>query len=269
MNSLHPALFIGHGSPLQAIEATRYSAVWQQLGQSLPRPRAILSVSAHWYTQGTGVTLAHQPETIHDFYGFPAPMYQLRYPAPGEPVLAARVQSLLAPTTVHGDHEWGLDHGSWVVLRYMYPAADIPVVQLSIDATLPPSEHYELGRRLRALRAESVLLLGSGDVVHNLRVMQRNEHAPAYPWATQFNDEARAAILAGDHESLIDFHRLGGAAAPGEKPGSAARLSVPTPEHYLPLLYVLGAQAEGEVATIPVDGIDLGSVSMLSVQLGG
>lgn len=269
MTTLHPALFIGHGSPLQAIEPTRYTAAWQQLGQRLPRPRAILSVSAHWYTRGTGVTMAQQPKTIHDYYGFPAPMYQLSYPAAGDPALAARVQALLAPTPVHADHEWGLDHGTWVVLRYLYPAADIPVVQLSIDATLPPRAHYELGRRLRALRAEGVLLLGSGDVVHNLRAMQRSDGADAYPWATQFNDDARAAILAGDHDALVDFHRLGGVAAPGEKPGSAARLSVPTPEHYLPLLYVLGAQAEGEAASIPVDGIDLGSISMLCVQLCG
>ncbi len=268
MKSLHPALFIGHGSPMQAIEPSRYSAVWQQLGASLPRPRAILAVSAHWYTQGSGVTVAPRPQTIHDFHGFPAPMYQLRYPAPGDANLAARVQALLAPAAVHADSEWGLDHGSWVVLRYLYPQADIPTIQLSIDATLPPRAHYQFGRRLHALREEGVLLLGSGDVVHNLRAMQRDPSAPAHAWATQFNDAVRAAILAGDHESLIDFHHLGGAASAGDKPGSAARLSVPTPEHYLPLLYVLGAKGEDEAASIPVDGIDLGSISMLCVQLG-
>ena len=269
MTALHPALFIGHGSPMQAIEPSRYSAAWQQLGRSLPRPRAILAVSAHWYTQGTGVTVAAQPQTIHDFYGFPAPMYQLRYPARGDASLAAQVQAQLAPTAVQADSEWGLDHGSWVVLQYMYPQADIPTVQLSIDATLSPRQHYQLGGKLRALRAQGVLLLGSGNVVHNLRVMQRSASAPAPAWATQFNAALRAAVLANDHESLIEFHRLGGSASAGERPGSAARLSVPTPEHYLPLLYVLGAQAEGEPVSIPVDGIDLGSISMLSVQLGG
>jgi 4,5-DOPA dioxygenase extradiol len=269
MTHRHPALFIGHGSPLQAIEPSRYSAAWQQLGRSLPRPRAILAVSAHWYTQGTAVTLAPQPRTIHDFYGFPQPMYQLQYPARGDASLAARVQSLLAPTVVHADSEWGLDHGSWVVLQYMYPEANIPTIQLSIDAALAPRAHYQLGRQLRALRDEGVLLLGSGNVVHNLRALQRSATAPAPDWATQFNDALRAAVLAGDHESLIEYHELGGATPAGGRQGSAARLCVPTPEHYLPLLYVLGAQAEDDAVSIPVDGIDLGAISMLSVQLGG
>ena len=258
MTTRHPALFIGHGSPMQAIEPSRYTAAWERLGRTLPRPRAVVVVSAHWYTNGTAVTTATQPATIHDFYGFPAALYQLQYPAHGDPLLAAQVQSLLMPTQVRADTEWGLDHGSWSVLRYMYPAADIPTLQLSIDARLAPRAHYQLGRHLGALRDEGVLILGSGNVVHNLRALQRRATAPALAWASEFNDAARAAVLAGEHETLIDYQAI----------GSAARLSVPTAEHYLPLLYVLGTQSGEDAVSIPVDGIDLGAISMLSVQLG-
>ena len=260
MSKLQPALFIGHGSPMQAIEPGAYSAAWAQLGRTLPRPRAILAVSAHWYTRGTGVTIARQPKTIHDFYGFPAPMYQLRYPAPGDPALAAQVQTLLAPTAVHADDEWGFDHGTWVVLQYMYPDADIPTIQLSIDATLRPAAHYDLGRKLRSLRESGVLVLGSGNVVHNLRALQRDAGAPASEWATRFNEAVRQAVLEGRHQALIDYHELA---------GSAASMSVPTPEHYLPLLYVLGTRTGDEPVTLPIDGIDMGAISMLSVQVGG
>jgi 4,5-DOPA dioxygenase extradiol len=255
-----PALFIGHGSPLEAIEPSRYSAAWTQLGRTLPRPRAILAVSAHWYTQGTAVTVALRPRTIHDFYGFPAPMYQLRYPAHGDPGLAAQVQAFLAPSTVHADAEWGFDHGTWVVLQYMYPDADIPTIQLSIDARLPPAAHFELGRKLQTLRESGVLVLGSGNVVHNLRALQRSATAPEHDWAMTFNEAVRHAVLRGDHQALIDYHTLA---------GNAARMSVPTPEHYLPLLYVLGVVAGDERVSVPIDGIDMGALSMLSVQVGG
>jgi 4,5-DOPA dioxygenase extradiol len=253
-----PVLFVGHGSPMQAIEPNRHTALWAQLGRELPRPRAILCVSAHWYTRGTAVTTAARPRTIHDFYGFPAELYRCQYPAPGSPDLAARVQTLLAPDTVHGvDDDWGLDHGSWSVLLYMYPEADVPVVQLSIDGSRPAADHYDLGRRLAPLRNEDVLILGSGNVVHNLRAMQRDAAAPAAALAIEFNDAVRGAVLARDHAMLIDYPRLGRAAA----------FSVPTPDHYLPLLYVLGAGTDADSITLPADGIDLGSISMLSVLL--
>ncbi len=255
--TLMPALFIGHGSPLQAIQPTPYTAAWQELARVLPRPRAILCISAHWYIRGTSVTAMPVPPTIHDFHGFPPAMYQCRYPAPGDPVLAQQVRELLQPTAVHAEHsEWGLDHGCWSVLTYMYPDAQIPVVQLSIDGTLPPTAHYGFGRRLAPLRDQGVLILGSGDVVHNLRRLQRMSGAPPLDWAARFNDFVRAAILSGDHAALIDY-----ALHPD------AALGAPTPEHYLPLLYVLGTQQEGEQATVPVDGIDMGSISMLCARL--
>jgi 4,5-DOPA dioxygenase extradiol len=258
MNQTMPALFIGHGSPLQAIEPNRYTAAWEQIGRELPRPRAILVISAHWYTRGTGVTAMPQPGTIHDFQGFPASLYQVQYPAAGEPVLAARVRTLLQPTAVHLDQDWGLDHGSWAVLRYLYPGADVPVIQLSIDATLAPRAHYELAQGLAPLRDEGVLVLGSGNVVHNLGAAQFSPTAAATTWARLFNEEVRTALQAAAHDTLIDYERL----------GPAARMSVPTPEHYLPLLYVLALQRPGESLSMPVDGIEFASISMLSVQLG-
>jgi 4,5-DOPA dioxygenase extradiol len=252
-----PALFIGHGSPLQAIEPNGHTAIWQQLGRELPRPRAILSISAHWYTRGIGVTAMARPRTIHDFQGFPQQLYECQYPARGDPQLALEIQRLLQPRSVHADHEWGLDHGSWAVLRYLYPEADLPVVQLSIDGELPSRAHYEIGRQLAPLRDDGVLLLGSGDVVHNLQRLERRAGATPPAWASEFNTLVRGAIESGDHEALIDY----------ERHGEAARLSVPTPEHYLPLLYVLGAQQPGDRVSIPVDGIELGTVSMLAALL--
>jgi 4,5-DOPA dioxygenase extradiol len=190
--TVHPALFIGHGSPMQAIEPSRFTAAWQLLGRELPRPRAILAVSAHWYGRGTAVTAQARPRTIHDFYGFPPALYALQYPAPGAPQLAARLATLLAPTAVRLDAEWGLDHGSWSVLRYLYPQADIPVIQLSLDASLSGPQHYALAQRLAPLRDEGVLVLGSGNVVHNLRLLQFDPAASAPPWALSFNAAVRA-----------------------------------------------------------------------------
>ncbi|MDE2220850.1 MAG: 4,5-DOPA dioxygenase extradiol [Gammaproteobacteria bacterium] len=255
----HPALFLGHGSPMLAIEPSRYSAAWQQLGRGLPRPRAILVVSAHWYGRGTRVTAQAQPRTIHDFYGFPPALYAVQYPAAGEPRLAARVAQLLAPTAVRLDEEWGLDHGSWSLLRYLYPQADIPVVQLSLDATLGGPQHYALAQRLAPLRDEGVLVLGSGNVVHNLRMLQFAAGAPVPPWAAGFEAAVRAAVLAGRHEALADYATLDAGAA----------LSVPTPEHYLPLLYVLALARAGDEVSVPVEGMELGSISMLGVQVAG
>jgi 4,5-DOPA dioxygenase extradiol len=258
LNRPYPALFVGHGSPMQAIEHSRFSRAWRELGERLPRPRAILVISAHWYIEGTGVTAMPKPRTIHDFYGFPPALYECRYPAPGAPELAAQIKQLLSPTAVMLDHEWGLDHGAWSVLLHLFPAADVPVVQLSIDAMRASAGHYELGRRLGALRDEQVLILGSGNVVHNLRLLARGADAAIPAWASAYNDAVRAAVLRADHASLIDYAHLDDAAAQ----------AVPTPEHYLPLLYVLGAQRPGEPCSLPIDGMDLGTISMLSVLIG-
>lgn len=251
-----PAIFFGHGSPMNALEENRYTQAWRELGAAMPRPQAIISVSAHWLTRGTAVTAMALPPTIHDFGGFPQALFGMQYPAPGDPALAARVADLLAPVAVHADHQWGLDHGTWSVLVKAFPDADIPVIQLSIDATQPNAFHFELGRRLGALREEGVLLMASGNVVHNLRAMRR-DGAP-YDWALRFNGHIRDSLLRGDGASLIDYLQW----------GDDARLSVPTPEHFLPLLYLAGARRADEPVTIAVDGIDAGSLSMLTAVAG-
>jgi 4,5-DOPA dioxygenase extradiol len=236
----------------------RYADAWRELGASLPRPKAVLMVSAHWYVNQTAVTAMERPRTIHDFGGFPAPLYDLVYPAPGDPALAARVAEILSPLPVVEDHDWGLDHGAWSVLLHIWPKADVPVVQLSIDRTRPPSFHYEAGRRLRGLRDEGVLIAGSGDVVHNLRAVNFTEGAAPYDWATRFDALVRGRIRDGDRESLIDYPFL----------GEDAQRSIPTPDHYLPLLYVLGAAYDDEPVAFFNDEIDLASVSMLGVVFG-
>lgn len=252
-----PALFLGHGSPMNAIEDNAWSRAWTQLGRDLPRPRAVLMVSAHWETQGgTAVSAAERPETIHDFGGFPQALFDVRYDAPGDPALAARAAELLAPqpTLLHPTR--GLDHGAWGVLRPMYPDADVPVVQLSLDRGQPPAWHYEAGRRLASLRDEGVLIIGSGDIVHNLRAVNfRGGQTP--DWAPRFNDTAKALITAGDHQPLIDWQGLGDDAA----------LSINSAEHYLPLLYVLGAQQPGEPVSFLTDDV-FAAISMTSVQIG-
>jgi len=259
MSARLPALFLGHGSPLNALRANPWTRAWSALGAALPRPRAVLAVSAHWYVPATAVTAMATPRTIHDFGGFPRELYEVRYPAPGEATLAARVQQLLAPLAVLADHSWGLDHGTWAVLRHMFPQADVPVVQLSIDETRAAAFHHELGARLRPLRDEGVLILGSGDVVHNLHAYAWGGHPQEpYDWALRFEAAVRARLEAGEHAPLIDYGVL----------GKDALLSVPTPEHYLPLLYVLGASVAGEPVTFPVEGMDGGSVSMLAVRFG-
>jgi 4,5-DOPA dioxygenase extradiol len=250
-----PVVFFGHGSPMNAITPSRYADSWRALGASIPRPKAILCVSAHWYTRGTGVTAMAQPRTIHDFYGFPQALFDVQYPAPGDPALAGRVRDLVEPVDARLDDEWGLDHGTWSVLAHAFPGADIPVVQLSIDGTQAPRFHYALGRRLAPLREEGVLVIGSGNVVHNLGVMRRGVNPQPYDWAVRFEDRVRTALAARDHAPLIDLE------------GDDARLSIPTPEHYLPLLYCIALQAEDESAEIVVDGIDIGSISMLSVLI--
>lgn len=255
-----PALFLGHGSPMNVLEENIWTETWRELGKTLPRPKAIIAVSAHWYTRGTAVTAMENPRTIHDFGGFPQALFDTRYPAPGSPALARQVAEALSPMAVELDQEWGFDHGSWGVLIKMYPQADIPVVQLSVDATKPAAYHFELGRKLAALREQGVMIVASGNVVHNLRMVRWSGEAEAWPWAESFNQYVRENLSwEGESEQhpLINFMQHDGAA-----------LSNPTPEHYLPLLYVLGARAEGEAITVPVDGIVMGSLSMLSVQVG-
>jgi 4,5-DOPA dioxygenase extradiol len=255
-----PALFIGHGNPMNALLANPYTQTWAAIGATLPKPKAILSVSAHWYIEGGAVTVSTAPRTIHDFGGFPRELFQVQYPAPGNPDLAARVQKLLAPVPVRRDDHWGLDHGTWSVLRHVYPQADIPVVQLSIDETQPSSFHHEVGKRLALIREEGILILGSGNVVHNLHAYAWGRHAPdPYDWATSFENRIRELLLAEDHTPLINYE---------DQLGTEADLAVPTPDHYLPLLYVIGTRAPSERVAFPVVGVDGGSVSMLALQVG-
>jgi 4,5-DOPA dioxygenase extradiol len=255
-----PAIFFGHGNPMNALLRNQYSEAWAAIGEKLPRPRAILCISAHWYIQDAAVTVSTAPRTIHDFGGFPPELYQVQYPAPGDPDLAARVRKLLAPLPVRLDQSWGLDHGTWSVLCHAYPRADIPVVQLSIDETQAPLFHYEIGKRLAPLRAEGILIVGSGNVVHNLHAYAWGRHAVApYEWALSFERQVRELLLAGETAPLVDYeNRL----------GEEALLAVPTPDHYLPLLYVIGSRSGSEPVTFPVEGVDGGSISMLTVQIG-
>lgn len=259
MPALLPAIFFGHGNPMNAVQNNRYTAAWRQIGHAIAKPKAVLSISAHWFVPETGVTITTAPRTIHDFGGFPRELYRVQYPAPGDPVLARRVQSMLKPLPVRLDESWGLDHGTWSVMCHVYPEADIPVVQLSIDETRPPAFHFEIGQRLAPLREEGVLIVGSGNVVHNLHAYAWGQHMPEpYPWAARFEQEARGMLLAGDNQPLIDYERL----------GSDAVLSIPTPDHYLPMLYVIGTRQADEAVSFPVEGVDGGSISMLAVQVG-
>lgn len=254
-----PALFFGHGNPMHAIQKNEYTEAWARIGRELPRPRAVLIVSAHWYLPGTMVTAMERPRTIHDFGGFPRELFEVQYPAPGSVELAQRVGELLEPIDIALDQGWGLDHGTWAVLRHVYPHADVAIVQLSIDETQPAQFHYDVGRQLGALREEGILIAGSGNLVHNLHAYGWGRHVPEpYDWAVRFESGAREMMKARQHEPLINYESL----------GRDAMLSAPTPDHYLPLLYVLGTQREDDQVSFPVEGVDGGSISMLSVQIG-
>jgi 4,5-DOPA dioxygenase extradiol len=254
-----PAVFFGHGNPMNALDRNEYTEGWARIGSQLPRPKAILCVSAHWYFPATAVTAVSHPRTIHDFGGFPRELYEVKYPAPGDPELAHHVKDLLAPVSVGLDTQWGLDHGTWSVLCHVYPEADVPVIQLSIDETQPAEFHYETAKRLSSLRDEGVLIAGSGNLVHNLHTYAwGRQQVEPLDWAVRFEERARELLLAGDHDPLIAYETL----------GRDATLSVPTPDHYLPLLYVIAQMREGEQVSFPVEGFDGGSVSMLSVQIG-
>jgi len=254
-----PAIFFGHGNPMNALYQNAYTQAWSSIGASIPQPKGAVCISAHWYLPKTAVTAMEKPRTIHDFGGFPRELHEVQYPAPGSPELAARVADLLHPVPVEMDQSWGLDHGTWSVLVHAFPDANIPVVQLSMDDTKGAEWHYDIARQLRPLRDEGILIIGSGNIVHNLRTYSwDNRNAKAFDWAVKFEKMARSALSAGDFEPLVAYETL----------GRDAMLSAPTPDHYLPLLYVLAQRQNDEPVTFPVEGFDGGSISMLSVRLG-
>lgn len=251
-----PALFIGHGSPMNTIEDNAFRRSWQALGNSLPRAKAILCISAHWETMGVAVTASLNPPTIHDFYGFPKALFEVQYPAPGNPDLARLIVELLAPENVNLDTERGLDHGSWSVLQPMYPAADIPVLQLSLDRTRNAASHYELAKKLRPLRDQGVLIVGSGNIVHNLRAFDYQQTQP-YDWAAAFDVTVKNCVTQSDHAALCNYQNF----------GEMAALSIPTAEHYLPLLYVLAQQQNDDALKFFNEDV-ISSISMRSLQIG-
>jgi 4,5-DOPA dioxygenase extradiol len=252
-----PVLFVGHGSPMNAIEDNEFSRAWAEMGKSLPKPKAILCISAHWQTSGTQVTAMESPITLYDFSGFPQSLYEIKYPAHGSPELARLVQTIVQKVSVRPDSRWGLDHGAWSVLCRMFPDADIPVVQLSLDFNKKePEFHYALGRELSGLRKKGVLILGSGNIVHNLRAMVWQDDA--YDWAIEFDETIAQLISSGNHEAIMDYQKL----------GKSAQLSVPTDEHFLPLLYILALQDKEDTLSFFTDRITLGSISMRSLRIG-
>lgn len=256
---LMPVLFIGHGSPMNGIEDNEFSQRWTAMAQSIPVPAAILAVSAHWYTSGTRITAMEQPPTIHDFGGFPKALFDVDYPAPGNPALAKETAALITTAPVELAHDWGLDHGTWTIARHMYPEAHIPILQLSIDYTREPAYHYRLAAELFHLRSKGVLIMGSGNMVHNLRMLSWSMiNGGGYDWALEMDDTFKQLIQTNNHQGLIHYEKL----------GNAARLAIPTPEHYLPLLYTLGLQsAKDEVSFFNEKAVG-GSLTMTSVKIG-
>lgn len=253
-----PVLFLGHGSPMNAIELNEFSRGWQQVGKSLPVPSAILCISAHWETRGTFVTAVEKPRTIHDFGGFPKELFEVQYPAPGSPALAEETIKLLSSAGAEADHNWGLDHGAWSVIRHLYPGANIPVVQLSLDYRQHPLYHYQLAAQLAPLRSKGVLIVGSGNIVHNLRTIDWRKPDAGFDWAIETDAKMRQWIADGNHQALIDY----------KKGGVAFEQSIPTPEHYLPLLYTLGLQGKKEEISFFNTKTIMGSISMTSVKVG-
>lgn len=255
-----PVLFLGHGSPMNAIEENEFVAGFRNTAKTLPKPAAIICISAHWFTNGTKVTAMELPQTIHDFGGFPQALFDVQYPAKGNPRLAEATKLLLEPTIVALDEKWGLDHGAWSVLRHLYPNADIPVIQLSIDYTKPPQYHFELAQKLNKLRNKGILIVGSGNIVHNLRLVDfHNFHKDDYgfDWAIEARSVINNCLLAGDFQSLIDY----------EKQSSALKLAIPSPDHYLPLIYTLGLKQKNENLSLFNDKLLAGSLSMTSVKI--
>jgi 4,5-DOPA dioxygenase extradiol len=252
---LTPTLFIGHGNPMYAIEQNEFSHTWAELGKTLPTPSAILSISAHWETNGTQVTAMARPQTIHDFGGFPRELFETLYMAHGSPKLAEHIKDTLPAENIALNTDWGLDHGTWSILRNMYPKADIPVIQLSVDRTKSPLQHYELGKKLAFLRKENVMIIGSGNIVHNLHTIDWQNPHGAHQWATVANNRIKSLIESADHNSLINFFKL----------GEEVRLAIPTPEHYIPLLYILALQSDTDKLSFFNDNIEMGALSMTSI----
>jgi 4,5-DOPA dioxygenase extradiol len=255
-----PVLFVGHGSPMNAIEENEFVEGWRNLGKTIPNPKAILCVSAHWETKGTFVTTVPKPQTIHDFGGFPKALYDVQYSAPGSPELAYETKQTIKKTVVGPDEKWGLDHGAWIVIRRMYPEADVPVVEISLDYSQGPQYHYELAKELAALRNKGVLIIGSGNLVHNLQMLdwdKMDEREYGFDWAIQANDKFKQLIQSGNHKELINYISL----------GREVQLAVPTPEHYLPLLYALALKEENEAVSFFNDKPVMGSLTMTSVRI--
>jgi 4,5-DOPA dioxygenase extradiol len=256
-----PVLFVGHGSPMNAIEENEFVEGWRETAKSLPAPTAILCISAHWETNGTMVTAMEKPKTIHDFGGFPRPLYEVQYPAPGDTALAASIKKLISKTEVTLDFSWGLDHGAWSVIKHLYPKADIPLIQLSLDFYKPPKFHYDLAKELAPLRNQGVLIIGSGNIVHNLSMVsweRMNETGFGFDWAIEANEKMKGFISSGDHKSLIDY----------KMQGRAFNMAVPTPEHFLPLLYALALKEDNEALTLFNDKPVGGSLTMTSIRIG-
>ena len=254
-----PAIFFGHGNPMNALYQNAWTEGWAAIGRTVPRPKAILCISAHWYVPALAVTAMKRPRTIHDFGGFPRELFEYQYPAAGSPELAERVGELLDGDVYLDDRQWGLDHGTWAVLCHVYPDADIPVVQLSIDESQPAERHYELAKKLRPLRNENILIIGSGNLIHNLHAYAWGKRdVEPFDWAVRFEQTARDLMMSDDHSPLVNYESL----------GKDAHLSAPTPDHYLPLVYVLAQHGDGDVVSFPVEGYDGGSISMLAVQIG-
>ena len=256
-----PVLFIGHGSPMNAIEDNIFSKRWQQMGKEIPTPKAVVVVSAHWLTKGTLVTAMPNPKTIHDFGGFPQALFDVQYPASGSPELASEIQKLITNPAVELDHDWGLDHGTWSAVKHMYPDADLPVLQLSIDYYKPAAYHYELAKQLLSLRKKGVLIIGSGNMVHNLRMVawdKLNEPEYGFDWALEMNDIFKNKISNGFHKELIQYEKL----------NKSATLAIPSPDHYYPLLYILALQTDNDKVEFFNDKAVGGSLTMTSVKIG-
>lgn len=260
-DTIMPVLFIGHGSPMNGIEENEFSNRWKKMADEIPVPAAVLVVSAHWLTKGTKITAMSFPKTIHDFGGFPQALFDVEYNAPGNTALAEETRLLLQPASIELNHDWGLDHGTWTVVRHMYPDAKIPVLQLSIDYTQGPQYHYNLSKQLYALRKKGVLIIGSGNMVHNLGMVAWDKiEVPGFgfDWALEMNDTFKTLIKSGDHKPLINYEKL----------GAAAKLAIPSPEHYWPLLYTLGLQSKDEKISFFNDKAVMGSITMTSVKIG-
>lgn len=256
-----PLLFLGHGSPMNAIEENEFVTGFRNIGKNIPKPKAVLVISAHWETRGTLVTAMEKPRTIHDFGGFPQALFDVQYPAPGSPELASETKNLIKKTQVGLDDKWGLDHGAWSVVKHLYPKADVPVIQMSIDYTQGPQYHYELAKELSALRNKGVLIVGSGNMVHNLGMIAWDKlNAPSYgyDWAIEANEKMKSYILSGDHQPLINYRSQ----------GKAWDMAIPSPEHYLPLLYILGLKDDKEAVSIHNDKPVAGSLTMTSLKVG-